>query len=303
MILNENGKLEFITSTFHPFFDISLKSDANIDDSIQFVNYTLPLDILNDQYDIESMNLLNEDFNNVVFTTEKNNIHRYEYYQGVYFIRMSPFSNILRMHILPKIYDGSDAKTGSSVLIFRDNKQSIDETNFSCTEQYIRDEEKNTINLQYQKNVKESSNGFYKFNIKNKTKNFNNLQINLGYSYNDTNPTNPMELKHYTGILDESDESGNIIPQNEFTEWNCALMDANYDNVSDYTNVSKQQLYDNQGIKWPTDTIPYNDGTHDVGFNNPHTINTLYRKTIKYFNDDIYIEENNNYIIQSWKER
>ena len=35
---------------------------------------------------------------------------------------------------------------------------------------------------------------------------------------------------------------------------------------------------------------------------NEHTINTLYHKTIKYFNDDIYIEENNNYINADWDE-
>ena len=299
MLLNEDGKKEFLKSNFHPYFDINLESNIIPEQALQFVNITLSLDDIDSQYDLEDLKVFfNDEYNNIVFTSsDDQNIYRYEFYHDVYFIRAEPFDSTIRMHMLPKKYDASNTLSDFPVLFFKDENQTIDETNFSCTEEYTRYDDKNPINLYYQEAEKSPSNGLYKFDIRQHTKNFNNLQINLGYSYNDSNPTD--EIKHYTGILDESDETGIPVSQENFTEWNMSLMDTNYDNVSDYTNTSKMQELNQI---WPTDTIPYNDGEHTVGFNNPHNINTVYHKTIKYFNDNIYIEENGQYIKQLWIE-
>ena len=298
MLLNEDGKKEFLKSNFHPYFDINLKSDIIPTQTLQFVNITLPLQEIDKQYSLEDLKIFfNDQYNNVVFTSSQDDLYRYEFYHDIYFIRAEPFDSTIRMHILPKKYDASNTLSNFPVLFFKDEKQTIDETNFNCTDEYIRYKNRNPINLYYTEDTKQTANGLYKFDIRQQAKDFNNLQINLGYSYNDSNPTN--DLKHYTGILDESDETGAPLSQSEFTEWNMSLMDANYDNNCDYTNVSKMQEFNNI---WPTNTIPYNDEEHSVGFNNPHTINTVYHKTIKYFNDDIYIEENGQYINQSWKE-
>lgn len=299
MLLNEDGKKEFLKSNFHPYFDINLESNIVPTQALQFVNITLSLDDIDKQYSIEDLQVFfNDEYNNVIFTSSNDeNIYRYEFYHNIYFIRATPFDSTIHMHILPKKYDASNTLSDLPVLFFKDENQVIDETNFVCTEEYTRYDNQNPINLYYQEDDLSTSNGLYKFDIREQAKNFNNLQINLGYSYNDTNPTN--KLKHYTGILDESDETGTPISPEEFTEWNMSLMDTNYDNNADYTNVSKMQELNDI---WPTDTTPYNDGEHTVGFNNPHDINKIYHKTIKYFNDDIYIEENGQYINQSWKE-
>lgn len=313
MILNEEGKKEFLESNFHQYFDINLQSEITQDDVVQFVNYVLPLSKINESYDLNEMKpFFNEDFSNVFFTDPSENIiHHHEIYNKIYFIRLKPFANSIRMHIVPKKYDASDNHTSNSILIFKDKDVEINETNFTHTNQYERDVTKTPINLYYGAEQKQSSNGFYKFKIKDSTKYFNNLQINMGYSYNDSNPTydeeNPydMEIKHYTGIIDESDYDGVTLDPSEYTEWNQSLMDANYDNVSVFTNTTKRQVINNGAIQWPTDTTPYDDGeeTHITGFDNPHTIDVIYNKTIKYFNDDIYVEENNKYLNQSWKER
>lgn len=306
MILNEEGKIEFLESNFHPYFDIQLSSNITEENITQFVNFVLPISTINQSYAIltDMRSFFNDDFTNVIFTSaDEKYLYRYECYQDVYFIRMQPFRSTIRMHILPKKYDASNAKTDSSILIFKDNKQNIDSNNFNCTEEYERHTDGANINLYYKEDEQDFSNGMYKFDIKEKTKNFKNLQINLGYSYNDTNPTNPLEICHYTGVLDESDENGTLLDDGEFTKWNLSLMDANYDNISLYTNTSKRQKLVNGSIQWPTNTTPYDDGEdHTLGFNNSHTINTLYHKTIKYFNGDIYIEENNHYLIQLWTE-
>ena len=309
MILNEQGKEEFLNNNFHPFFDIKLVTEASEENIEQFVNYVLPISVIDEQYSIttDMKIFFNDNYNNVVFTSaDETNIYQYECYQNVYFIKMKPFQKQIRMHILPKKYDASD-----DILIFKDNKQTIGEDNFNCTSEYERKQDKTNINLYYKENTAKSSNGIYKFNIKDKTKNFRNLQINMGYSYNDTNPTNPLKIKHYTGVLDESDEDGVSISPNEFTEFNLSLMDVNCDHNltqpsnSEYTNVSQQQELVNNTIQWPSNVIAYSDREtdHVLGLNNPHTTNTTYHKTIKYFNGDIYIEENNKYLIQLWTEK
>lgn len=244
MILNEQGKEEFLRNNFHPFFDIKLVTDASEENTEQFVNYVLPLSVIDEQYAITDMQIyFNNDYNNVIFTSvNEEHLYQYEIYQGIYFIRMRPFEKEIRMHILPKKYNVSD-----NILIFKDNEETIDSNNFSCTTEYQRKENNKNINLYYKENTQKTSDGIYKFPIKNKTKNFRNLQINMGYSYNNTNPTNPMMLKHYTGVLDESDEDGVPVPPNEFTEFNLSLMDVNCDNTqnanSTQTSNDKYTLF------------------------------------------------------------
>ena len=303
MILNEYGKTEFLKSNFHPYFDIQLSSNIVEENIEQFVNFTLPIETIDEDYAIttDMKSFFNDDYTNVIFTSaDEKYLYQYECYKDIYFIRIKPFQSTIRMHILPKKYNASD-----SILIFKDEEHINDILDhLTYEDKYEYDDSKELINLYYQENTKKTTNGMYQFDIKEKTKNFKNLQINLGYSYNDTNPTNPMEIKHYTGVLDHSDENGMLIQNNEFTEYNLSLMDANYDNVSSYTNTSKQQELINNNIEWPTDTIPYSDGdeNHEKGFDNPHKIDTLYHKIIKYFNGDIYIEEGNQYFTQLWTE-
>lgn len=300
MLLNDEGKLEFIQDNFHPYFDITLTSNIVAENVNEFVNFVLPIEKI-DSYDLEEENGLkkffNDDFNNIVFTANDNKtLFRYEIYKKVFFIRMPFYCDVIRMHIIPKKYDASDEKSENPLLFFKADKTTPTENNFFCTEEYERREDGANINLYYKEENQEDSEGIYKFYIKEYTKDLKTLQINSGYSYNDTNPTN--EINHYTGILDESDEDGN--PLSSFTEFNIALMDANYDNISDFTNVIKaQELYNDQ-IVWPTNTDPYPDSQN--GFDNSHSIDTIYHKTIKYFNDDIYIEEDNYYINADWDE-
>ena len=297
MILTDEGKKEFLKSEFHPYFDIHL-NEIDVDDNMtHFVNFVLPVTKIKEFYDDERIDyLFNNDYSNILFTpiidgNEEYIILNYELYQDVFFIRIKPFSNTIRLHILPKKYS---MKNENSILFFKDNKQNIDENIFSCTEEYERKTDKKNINLYYKENTVEISNGFYKFDIKEHTKNINTIQINLGYSYNDTNPSN--KIWHTTGIIDESNENGVRIPASEMTGYNSTLIDVNADNNSDYTNKILQQSISN-GINWDT---PYDC---EGGFNNEHSINTLYHKTLKYFNDDLYTEEDGKYHIVDWSER
>ena len=300
MLLNNEGKLEFIKDNFHPYFDITLTSNIVAENVNEFVNFVLPIEKIYN-YDLEDENglkkIFNDDFNNIVFTANDNKtLFKYEVYKKVFFIRMPFYCDVIRMHIIPKKYDASDEKSENPLLFFKADKETITEDNFSCTEQYERKEDRKNINLYYTEETQIDSNGIYKFDIKRYTRNLQKLQINSGYSYNDTNPSD--EINHYTGILDESDENGD--PVSVFTEFNLALMDANYDNICDFTNTIKAQEINNDETIWPTNTNPYPNASN--GFDNSHSINTVYHKTIKYFNDDIYTEEDGSYLTADWDE-
>ena len=188
-------------------------------------------------------------------------------------------------------------------MFFKDNQYEITEDIFSCSSEYERLNNFKNINLYYQEDQELPSNGFYKFDIRDKTKGMKKLQINFGYAYNNTNPTN--KNWHITGIIDESDEYGQHIDPSEFTEYNEALVDANSDNRLNFTNKILQQKIKNNQIDWSDLYI------HDGGFDNPHIPSTYdasaeiisqYHKTLKYFNDDLYIEEDEKYHIVDWIE-
>lgn len=299
MILSEEGKKEFLKTKFHQFIDITLAN--NINNIYQSVNFVLPLEnIENETTVVLQKNFFNDEFNNVVFTAfdDYDSIYKYEFYKNRFFIKLKPFSKIIRMHFVPKKYDASNAKTDDNILFFKDQNQTINSKNFSCTAEYTRrNDNTKKINSRYEKTTEKPSNAFYKFDIKKYTKNINNLQINLGYSYNNSNPnSNPLKNWHLTGILDESDETGKRISQNDFSEFNSSLVDVNSDTRLDKTNKIVQSKIKNNEIDWDDFYI------HNGGFNHKHTINANYHKTLKYFNDDLYIEENGQYHIVNWIE-
>lgn len=317
MLLTTEGKKEFLKTKFHQMFNIDLKNEINIneDNIVKFVNFVLPLSKLNEYYDINAFKkFLNDNYNNVIFTPTDNLdvIYDYEFYQGVYFIRLKPFSKKICMHIIPKKYDASNTGSNSPLLFFKNSKHNIDETNFTNTSEYERLNTCRNINLYYKESVEKFSNGFYKFNIKQHTQDIKNLQINLGYGYNNTNPT---EKKwHITGIIDESDEQGQTIPSSDFTEFNSSLVDVNSDGRLNYTNKILQQKIKNHQIDWddffdcvggfnnPHDVSIYNN---DIGCNsaeNNFLLQNMYHKTLKYFNDDLYIEENEQHLLIDWIE-
>ena len=305
MLLAKEGQFEFINNHYHPFFEINIQNDLlkNITKTsyFDFVNLVLKVDDLggDNKYDVgKLLQLFNDEQNNVVFTSKDNKeIYQYECYKGVFFIRINSYTfgtnEPIRLHIIPKKYDASSTKTAFPLLIFKDTPQAIKEGTVIITKPY-ETHNKESINLFYTEEDKTTCLGYYQFDIRDKAKNLNILQINLGYSYNDTNPTN--ELRHLTGVLDISDINGEIIRDRSFTEFNKTLVDANYDNVANFPRTITEVKQENGLIKWPTKTQFQN------GLTDTHTINTVYHKTLKYFNDDLYTEENGNYMILDWIE-
>lgn len=270
-------------------------------------------------------------FENLLFTDGDNisNLYSYEYYKGILYIKMTSYTKKVAMHIIPKSYYSMD-----KVLIFKDSDVQDMSKHFSCTDEFYSRHDNNRINLYYQKIdldkqqkgdrsrqdrcpnfglydktnpqslfqkiqdgnwVKENYRdmyGEYIFDISTQTKNMRNLQINTGYYYNDASPYNAI---HYTGVQDDT---------NNAVEDKCVLLDTNFDDIRDdnYTNVIKQMEYikESNSMSWPKT----NNIMENKGFINSHSqdkdIGNLNHKTIKYFNDDLYVEEKNKYIEASW---
>lgn len=260
---------------------------------------------------------LNANMNNIVFTpaNDTNTLYRYEIYQGIIFLQLKPYSQYIRMHILPKAYNCSN-----SVLIFKD--KNITKDNINKSSNYKVYEERNNINAYFQENGEDRnrndianrsytkndwaedsvgiSNTFVEFSydISNSTESFTNLQICAGYRYNQTSPYYAL---HYTGVKDNYIEND----QYKLPQERCSLVDANIDNIKgNSTHIITQFDY-------------YNTGEEDIIYlkhdpeirkeistvNHTSEIGILHHKILKYINDALYVEEEGFYGLQNWVDR
>lgn len=258
----------------------------------------------------DGINLLspyfNPDMTNIVFTPQNNynNIYRYEIYQGVIYVKLNPFSQDIRMHLLPKFYDCSD-----TVLFFRDNM--LTKENANITDDYHYYEEKDYINCYYhidgverdRDNPSIESEEYnpsdwvaqtfsdFSYDISKSTKNLDNVQICAGYRYNKTTPYYSL---HYTGVRDNT---------NIAIEDRCTLIDANYDNIETKTNNITQYHYSkNKSLFIPKAIRDIKSSYGDIDHISQGKIGKLHRKTIKYINDSLYSEENRKYTVANWED-
>ena len=312
MLLNDDGKKELLNTKSHRYFDMELnENNINEENIDQFVNLTLKLDTILDYCDENdiSRNIFNENFNNIIITpSETKDIYSYEIYKDIFYIRMKPFSKKIRMHITPKIYDASNTLK-NPILFFKDNQvfktgNNPNEIFLKENNYYNRDSNQNDkINLNWMKStVTTNKAGAYYFNIKEHTTGMHNIQINTGYYYNDSNPSE--EFNHYIGILDEK----NFGKDDELIEESVTLINR----VSTPSSTSKEQIIKlsidaykkikNTNYSLSTDPGEEKD-SDDVSI----VKNTQYNKVLKYFNDSLYIftEEDygsKNIILGKWKE-
>lgn len=253
---------------------------------------------VNVQENSDDINILypyfNADMTNVIFTPKNDptTLYRYEVYQGVYFIRLQPFSQEIRMHLLPKAYDCSDV-----VLFFRDDM--VENLKVQKSDDYEYYPEKENINSYYlvndeirdrtdpdislqSYNVDNWPDTYcdFSYNVSKNTRNLDKIEICAGYQYNNSSPYYSV---HYTGVRDNTNIS---------TEDRCTLIDANYDNIEDIANNITQYHYDSQkqlyipkkprDIKTPN---TYEDIDHITD------IEKIHHKKLKYINDVLYSEE------------
>lgn len=337
--LNENQKLEFLISGFHQYLIINLDTGGNIQGNMptSFVNLTLRLEDIGGGSGTSAWGInkiakyINETYDNILFTpaSDFEKIYEYEYYKGVYYIKAKPFEETIVMHILPK-----GLRVTGKVLMFKDSTavynnisksdyiaepkrpesyfESIDLANNEAKEKrpitakpYPKFHKFGSGNVKkiYKKHNGASWTGEtyrdsfceYQFDISKWAKNLPNVQINSGYSYNNSSAisstSNDPYSIHYTGIKDNT---------NNQVEDRAVLIDANYDNVHNKTNNITQMEYyvesNNKKLRFPTSLL-----TFGSGFNNNHVSSSkIFHKTIKYFNDILYTEEDGSYIISEW---
>lgn len=261
---------------------------------------------------------LRPDMTNIVFTPKNGDeIYRYEYYKGVFYVKLNPFSKSIRMHILPKGYDCSN-----TVLIFKDDM--LEDKNIRKTNDYkhFSTIDNNFINSYYlesnqirdRNNISEDNreykpsdwtNTYFEcfYDISENTKSMENLMICSCYNYNNSSPFYSI---HYTGVRDKT----NLEIKDRAT-----LIDAIYENIvlnKNSNHITKYQINSSNQLYIPKNppkllaSYPNNiDHTTEVG------ILKKYRKKIKYINDSLYTEENidhtcgqlKRYALAQWKEK
>lgn len=257
-----------------------------------------------------------EDMKNLVFTspTNTNILYPYEVYKGVIYLKLYPYSSTVRMHILPRTYDCSN--TGD-VLILTD--EDIERRVVTQSENYKIYEEKDNINAYFQENNKDrdrttitnrdynknnwqedsigKSKTFadFSYNVSDKTKRLNNLEICTGYRYNNTTPYYAL---HYTGIKDNTGRP----------EDRCTLIDANVDRVKTKTHIITQMAFKDDTPENTEDDIIYIKHDPEVykevsNFDHIAKIGSLNHKILKYINDILYVEEGRSYAVQEWIDR
>lgn len=269
---------------------------------------------------------LNSELSNIVFTNQSDNIstiHRFEAYKGIIYVRLSPYNQNVRMHILPKSYDCS-----SNLLIFKD--EDIIPGNEEVHRQFltpaqIRNRKEQNSKLKKLEFNSECSNGtngqihpllpismtikenpcIYQmlYDISENTQGFNTLQINSGYVYETDGTTdNNFRLLHSTGVLNESllanpNEKEVLIDTNANNVFNASekfvnhILKLGYEN-NDYVFPSIESLEDVSNISYETDDArlcnPSESGGRIVKTRETYETEVFIQDIVKYYNNDVF---------------
>lgn len=243
---------------------------------------------------------LNSDMTNLVFTPQDDytKIYRFEVYKDVIYVKLKPFSRLIRVHLLPKGYNCSN-----NILLLKDNMLERRTITVGKEGDYRINENKG-INAYYQidsidrnrDDISEEDKDFnpndfhntfceFDYDISDLTENLKNLMICVGYRYNQTSPFYAI---HYTGVKDNHQKP---------IEEKCTLIDANWDTIihETKTNYITQMEYTGSNIHPPKhNRISLDKSVLEDAYSSiPHTenIGKLYQKKLKYINDDLYAEE------------
>ena len=265
-----------------------------------------------------------QDMKNVVFTPQNDldTIFRYEIYKNVFFVKLYPYTQHIRMHLFPKSY-----KCDNQVLFLTD--EMTKKRTVKTSGPYKIYEEKDNINAYFQVNGEDrdretienktsvdqnelNAKNFCEFNydISQSAQSMDNIDIYTGYRYNKTSPYYAL---HYTGIKDN-----HLRP----AEDRAFLVDVNTDKVKGQNNIISQMDFDKRDPNTLTDDIidtpsafgkeiPIR-GVYGNDIDHTSEIYKLHHKKVKYIHDTLYSEEdmsrlipktNVQYSISTWRDQ
>ena len=329
--LNESDIKEEL-EYFHPYFymDVLKPEDK---EPVGFINLKIHLDNL--YGDGLGFDAISEQWSDNYFTDELkaddfNTVFKYEYYKGMFFIRLDEYVSKIAIHVFPKNY-----YTMNQLLLLKEDYNDFTYELKPNTTYYTRDnyteEPYNRVNATYMmeeddsyviregrdtyKNFskfikqngmyhKKDENGWVREDYKDNFVEYDyplgtintlpSIEIASGYTYNESCSNN---IEHYIGIKDKT----NIADEDR-----AALIAMNPDKINDvlpdetnYSTIPQQYWDENKNKTQLSETYTvYNN----KGLTNPHTINKRYDMTLKYFNDDLYIEENDQYLLSEWED-
>ena len=266
---------------------------------------------------------LNSELSNIVFTNQSDNIstiHKFEAYKGIIYVRLYPYNQNVRMHILPKSYDCS-----SDLLIFKDEDiASSDEVTYReyLTLAQIQQRKENNPKLKTLGFNSGCSNGtkgkipplppisvttaenssIYQmlYDISENTRGFYTLQINSGYVYEAVD--NEFKLLHSTGVLNESslansNEKEVLIDTNVNNVFNSSggfvnhILKLGYEN-NNYVYPSIESLENISNISYESNNDrlcnPSETGGRFVKTRETYETEVFIQDIVKYYNNDVF---------------
>ena len=269
----DEEKISYLTR-FHPYYKIELNRAQN-DPITTEVNLKIKIT------DIERLlktqiTLYNDDYTNVVFTPfdDFTTIFKYEYYKGVFYIRMDSYHPFIALHFIPKEYN---AENGGEIILKNDDY--IKQRALPASDHYmpLQDYSRDTFKVKLTPNDDSTADSYgeYLVPLPYDLARLQNLQIDVEYVYhNDGNKT-------VVGILDTHERDIDQITQDLATE---TLLKYSED-TDTYTDAI---------IKTQTGTVDDDPESYFKLVSPQHTNNQAYSMTLKYINDDMYMEEKDN---------
>lgn len=281
---------EKITSLkkFHQYFRITLDRKEESDTPTN-VNLKIKIEDLKTLLQIDELKFFNDNFTNIVFTPDDDLSHlfKYQYYKDVLYLELDNYYKNIIMHVLPKDYDCMD-----SIILLTDEDLLNDEQyrKFFVTDKSYYKPSEDNIGIDVDSthtNFAEEANCYYNIplaNIKFSNQTFidvqslNNIQIDAEYKYPDDCSTR----SHIIGLLDNHDRIIDQTTEQKLQETLLGLIVKNNNDV----------VYSDRIIKTQNDTTTAVAGKDNFKLLDPgHTADKVYDMTLKYINDNVYLEE------------
>ena len=219
------------------------------------------------------------DFTNIIFTPENDidTIIPYEYYKGVFYLRLPRFYRTISLHLLTRYYDASDDvilfNTEDLIDYIQSHQQVWTTTGASRTEEQI--------------DILGEGVGRYLVPLPQNLRKMSSIEIDVFYKYiEDT-----IDYNNYIGIIDTSMRGYKQIDGTDDIEKEIedqkSLINQNQDNTRIINIAQRNNIY-------TQDDNVFNYCPQDISFNVAQIDNEKYYEAIvKYSNDNIYIEEYN----------
>ena len=228
---------------------------------------------------------LNSDYNNIIFTPNDNLdiIIPYEYYKGVFYLRLPRFYRTISMHLLPKNYDASD-----DVVLF--HTEDIISSINSENKNWISAD--STYRSPNKVDIHGTSYGRYLIPLPESLRSSESIEIDVFSKYNSFSAN--AHDNHQIGIID-TDNRGfdSAHNQDKYAEEMTLIYNKQESQSTSLQIITATRTKENINLDNAFRYSSASNALSSIATNTPYQQNYNYESIIKYHNDSLYVEEYN----------